>query len=114
MKKLFWFAALLLASSCTVQAQSAAADFPVKVHVSSSELRQVEPMFSAQFLKVEIEGKKYLLVSHLRANSAFHVGNYQARMVKEKVENSAEFSRQYEFRFDDGKTQKFDVIGEVE
>jgi hypothetical protein len=42
------------------------------------------------------------------------VGDYKARISKEKISPDHEYSRVYEFLFADGTTRRYNVVGETE
>lgn len=82
-------------------------DFPLIVHVSSSELN------GGQFLAAVIDGKKYKLMLP-GAVLPIHPGDYHARIFKDDAKGSGQFERWYEILFADGKTERYWVVGEYE
>ena len=92
-------------------------DYPVKIHVSSSELEDEcssGPCMSFQVLAVTIDGKKYKIKSHISRTAVFPTGDYQARIANQRTFPTSEYEREYKIRFSNGETAKFDVIGECE
>jgi hypothetical protein len=67
----------------------------------------------AQRLDVLIDGKKYEL-ERFQASNVLRVGDYKAALVEDKHPRTEEYSQAYEILFSDGKTGKFDVVGESE
>jgi hypothetical protein len=109
------------------------ADYPVTVHVQSSQLSYTchgvsSDCGSVQHLTVIIDGKKYDLDSdfefHLLQLHVLRLGDYKARIYSDtskyphfgKLEtpNVYEYSRTYEFLFPDGQTREYFVVGESE
>ncbi|MGB0065431.1 MAG: hypothetical protein WBP85_13365 [Terracidiphilus sp.] len=95
-------------------------DFPIKVHISSSELRPCGSVVNGAFsqcLGALIDGKKYELArinKAQRESFPVHPGDYQARLVKDEAKGAGEFEREYEILFPDGKTVNYQVVGEFE
>jgi len=123
MKRPILFTVLSLAFVITVSicaAQGAEQkDFPIKVHVSASEVRPCGPIspYYTQCLAVLIDAKKYELACITGLGGVklpIHPGDYQARLVKEEAKEAGEFDRKYEILFADGKTAKYSVVGEFE
>lgn len=88
------------------------ADYTITVHVQSSQIDLLE-IPARQFLDVVIEGKKYELEAW-PVSDVLPVGDYKARIFKEKIAPNHEYSREYEFLFADGTTRKYAVVGELE
>jgi hypothetical protein len=75
-------------------------------------------------LVVLIDGKKYELEAELKGAwlverlknrvALLALGDYKAKLVEDVHKNSYESSQTYEFRFTDGKTKKFVVVGQTE
>ena len=94
-------------------------EYNIAMHVQSSRL-EVECSTDTkgsscgyiQHLQVLIAGKKYELTR--AAQNVFRTGDYKARVVSEKTPRTEEYSREYEIVLSDGKTAKFEVIGESE
>jgi hypothetical protein len=118
MKRSILFAVSSLAFVVTVSTYIAhaadAKDFPIKVHVSSSEVKPIYPGVN-QCITVLIDGKKYELV-HIGSTEShpIHPGDHQARVVKDEAKGSGQFYREYEILFADGKTEEYRVFGESE
>jgi hypothetical protein len=96
-----------------------AKDFPIKVHVTSSEVRPcgLTSPYYTQCLAVLIDAKKYELACITGLGGLklpIHTGDYQARLVKDEAKEAGEFDRKYEILFADGKTAKYSVVGEFE
>jgi len=43
--------------------------------------------------------------------SLLRIGDYRARLIDNPVSSSYELNQVYEFKFADGKTRKFEVVG---
>jgi len=110
-------AATFSMTACTSSAHAAdSKDFPIKVHVSSSELKFTGGLIY-QINSVLIDGKKYELEHHNKLTGIvfpLHPGDYQARIVKNEEGDEGQFEREYEILFADGKTLKYRVVGEFE
>jgi hypothetical protein len=106
-------AAFTVAASTPAAHAADAKDFPIKVHVSSSELKPGVNGLT-QFIAVVIDGKKYELELNHVSYRIIHPGDYQARMVSDQSLGTGEFDREYEILFADGKTAKYEVAGEFE
>jgi len=104
MKSLLCIVFLLCASVASFAQNGPAKEYPIKVHVSSSE-QQGDGMHQQQVLRVVIDGKKYQLIAIGSRPWALPVGDYQAR---------GQYERRYEFIFSDGKTAQYYVGGESE
>lgn len=120
MKTKILFGFLLVVWSASL-AYSSPADYPVKVHVAASELTHAcmdDPKGSDcgfhQLLTVTIDGKKYKLESSAWETELLPTGDYQARITKDAKANSGAYNRVYELLFSDGKTAKYQVVGEFE
>ena len=113
MKSLLWIVFLLSASVVSIAQKEPAKEYPIKVHVSSSEL-QGSGMEQIQILRVVIDGRKYQLISIGSKPWAFPVGDYRARITKDKPIEGGQYDRRYELIFPDGKTAQYLVGGESE
>ncbi|MFZ1087173.1 MAG: hypothetical protein WAN35_19595 [Terracidiphilus sp.] len=98
-------------------------DYPVKVHITASELRsdcynlgQAVNCPNVQFLTVFIEGKKYTLKHKALVHTLYpiHPGDYSARMTEDEQKSAGQYEREYEILFSDGKTEAYLVVGESE
>jgi hypothetical protein len=96
-------------------------DYPVKIHVVSSELKSEcssETKGSDcglhQLLTVTIDAKKYKLETTRVRPLLLLPGDYHARVTKEKKKGSSEYFREYEVLYPDGKTMKYIVVGEFD
>jgi hypothetical protein len=111
------FAFLFFLFSVTVFAQSKPSDYSIAVHVTASrivaELWGKDDLHFAQQLTATIDGKKYELKysKQFGGVSLLRVGDYSAKLIEQNNANSYELNQVYEFKFADGKTRKFDVIG---
>jgi hypothetical protein len=115
---------LILCTSFTVAAQKPA-DYPQTLHVTSSHLifdpSGKNPVPSLQIDAV-VNGKRYVLLgsapaAHVHIVGGFHsgilpVGDYRARSVLGDHKPDNLFFLSYEILLSDGKTAKFDVVGE--
>jgi hypothetical protein len=97
------------------------ADYPVKVHVTRSELQTVcgtddkgSTCWLYQFLTVIIDAKQYTLQSERPRPQLLSIGDYQARMTKDEKKSTAEYRREFDLIFSDGQTVKYAVVGESE
>jgi hypothetical protein len=112
---------LMVGTLCAGAESKPEASYPIKVHVISSELHtECEDSSKGstcpilQFLTVLIDGKKYQLKSAKIKFDVLPRGDYQARITRDKTQNSTEYSRIYELRLPEGKATQFLVIGESE
>jgi hypothetical protein len=126
MKYLLLFAFLLPypATMSTAQATnpSSAPDstYPILIHVQQSHLvdectndNKGSSCSYMQVLRVVIDGKKYELTRATDYN-VFRIGDYKAKIAKEKSPRPEEYFRQYEVPLSDGKKATFLVSGEFE
>jgi hypothetical protein len=113
MKSVLGIVFLLFASVVSFAQDRPAKEYPLKVHVSSSE-QQGFGMQEQQILRVVIEGKKYQLIALGSRPWALPVGDYRGRMSKEKPVEGGQYDRRYELLFPDGKTAEYQVGGESE
>jgi len=115
MKRFILFAIFAAAFAVTTSIPAAHAadskDYPIKVHVSSAEVRAAAGL--NQYIAVSIDGKKYEL-AQFGAGYPIHPGDYQARIVKDEAKGEGQFDREYEILFADGKAVKYRVVGEFE
>jgi hypothetical protein len=103
---------LAIASATCFGGSSTSSEYPIKVHVTSS-IFQMGGERLCEYLQVQIDGKKYSL-ANCAVRSPLHVGDYQAKILKDETKGAARFEQRYELQFSDGKTTKYDVIGESE
>ena len=113
MKSLLYMVLLLSLPIGLVAQYVPAKDYPIKVHVSSSELYGSKNP-DLQVLRVVIDGKKFQLIGVGSKPWALHVGDYPARVIKDRPIAGGQYERRYELMFPDGKTAQFDVGGESE
>ena len=108
---------LLLFSALTWAQTSNTAVYPISVHVSSSEWVAVDTKgFGFQRLVVLIDGRKYKLQAEKATGRIplLALGDYKAKLVEDVHKSSYESIQSYEFRFSDGKTKTFVVVGQTE
>lgn len=113
MKKVL-FAILLMVPALACAEKKPApnpADYTVTVHVQSSHLLQNQ--LSTQILDVTIGEKKYKLEAW-PFFQVLPVGDYKAKIYKDKIAQNHEYSRVYELLFADGSTRRYTVMGESE
>jgi len=100
------------------------ADYPVPIHVHSSELAVGCRVFIGgcglelkQHLNVVIDGKKYEMNNTGFADAPLLTGDYKAKLLDEDSPSkynppkSYEYHLKYEFLFPDGETRKYVVVG---
>jgi hypothetical protein len=88
------------------------ADNNITIHVSATRIGLgSRPL---QDLDVIIDGKKYELASELSVGQLLVLGDYKAKLVKDEHRSTYDSYQVYEFLFPDGKTRKFDVVGQIE
>jgi hypothetical protein len=106
-------ATLLLLATVSWATDPKPVDYTITVHVSATHIA----FFSGhlvQDLDVIIGGKKYELISELTVGQLLALGDYKARLVKDEHRTIYDSYQLYEFLFPDGKTRKYDVVGEIE
>lgn len=112
------FAFLFFLLSPAVFAQSKPDNYSIVVHVTASRIGVEswgDSVRSVQKLNATIDGKKYELEhSQLRGVSLLRVGDYRAKLIEQNNTNSYELNQTYEFKFADGTTRKFEVVGTEE
>ena len=113
MKSFLSIVFLLSASLVSFAQKEPAKQYPVTVHVSSSE-QQGSGMQQHQVLRVVIDGKKYQLVALNSMPWALPVGDYRARITKDEPIKGGQYERRYELIFPDGTTAQYEVGGESE
>jgi hypothetical protein len=116
MKRALLSSLLFLLTASLLPLAASAADKPeynIKIHVSSSEL-VLRRGLEFQYLTVLIDGKHYRLINSRSASGLLRLGDYQARLVRETAPAVSEYDREYELLFADGKSAKFNVVGESE
>jgi hypothetical protein len=104
---------LLLLSTFAQASDPKPADNTVTIHVSATRIA-FGGHGSSQDLDVVIDGKKYELLSELGLNQLLALGDYKAKLVRDDHRNTYDSYQVYEFLFPDGKTRKFDVVGQSE
>jgi hypothetical protein len=115
MRKIATFV-LLLSALCW--AQSSTGEYPINVHVTSSQWVVVPTTIglqATQKLNVIIDGKKYELEAEAKGRIALlSLGDYKAKLIEDVHKNTYESTQTYELQFSDKKTRKFFVIGQSE
>ena len=108
MKPLALLILLMLASLTPAAPVPNPSDYPVTIHVSSSQ-------FVSGFQQLEgiIDGKPYELSGPF-VNGLLALGDYKARLIKDEHKTTYESNQEYELLFSDSKTGKFSVIGQSE
>jgi hypothetical protein len=117
--------ALLIMASALAWAKPKPADYTLTAHVRSSRLGQeCESVLGRTdcsgklHLIVVINERQYELAGYY--DYLLVLGDYKARLVPEDTSTSDnppaayDYRRKYEFLFPDGKTRKYDVVGETE
>ena len=113
MKTLTLAVLLLTSASVWAGSPSAASEYTINVHVTSSEMVLEGTNFAySQRLKVVINSKKYEL--RATTNALLALGDYKAKLVRDTHSTAYDSFQVYEFLFPDNKTRKFDVVGEME
>ncbi|MFZ0298985.1 MAG: hypothetical protein WAM13_11615 [Candidatus Sulfotelmatobacter sp.] len=103
---------LLLLSTISLASDPKPADHTITVHVSATRIAFGGHL--VQDLDVLIDGKKYELASELSLGQLLALGDYKAKLVKDEHRSTYDSYQVYEFLFPDGKTRKFDVVGQIE
>jgi hypothetical protein len=103
---------LLLLSIFAHASDPKPADYTTTIHVSATRIAIAAR--AVQELDVTIDGRKYELASELSLNQLLTLGDYKAKLVKDDHRSTYDSYQVYEFLFPDGKTRKFDVVGQVE
>jgi hypothetical protein len=90
------------------------ADYSIAVHVQSSRLARSQLLggITVQRLTASIDGKKYELEERRFSYDVLHVGDYNARIIKDQTQQAYEYQRTYEFLFPDGQIRQYSVVGE--
>jgi hypothetical protein len=105
-------AILLLLSTFATAADPKPADYAITVHVSATRIAFAGR--GVQDLDVIIDGKKFELISDLGVGQLLALGDYKAKLVRDDHRTTYDSDRVYEFLFPDGKTRRFDVVGQIE
>jgi hypothetical protein len=112
------FAPLVLLLCAFGWAQSNGEEYPINVHVTSSQwivVQNVLGLQDMQKLSVVIDGKKYELEAQVKGSvTLLSLGDYKAKLVEDVHKNTYESSQTYELQFSDKKTRKFVVISQSE
>jgi hypothetical protein len=105
---------LLLLATISQASDPKTADYTITIHVSATRMvLERNSIASNQELNVVIDGKKYELRSP-SVNALLALGDYKAKLVKDDHRTTYDSYQVYEFLFPDGKTRKFDVVGQFE
>lgn len=115
--------ALSLLFSLPLFAASPSTDYNLNIHVSQSRIgtdcssvnKGESTCESVQQLSALIDGAKYELEAKtLLPKGIVALGDYKAKLTKDKQKSTHEFNRTYSLMFPDGSTRDFDVTGQVE
>ena len=112
--------AILLLSPVLAGAEKPAlnpSDYAIVVHVQSSRLVDIcnaGTCVWVQKLAVVIDGKKYEIRDPAARVDLLRTGDYKAKMLKEETTRPYEYQRTYQFMFVDGKTRRYEVVGEMD
>jgi hypothetical protein len=109
----FTLAILLLLATFAHASDPKPADSTITIHVNATRIAFAGHGYS-QDLDVIIDGKKYELLSELGISQLLALGDYKAKLVKDDHRTTYDSYQVYEFLFADGKTRKFDVVGQIE
>lgn len=108
-------ALLLFCASYAWAGESALSGYNINIHVTRSRLvsepRSIGP---DQVLDVTINGMKYELDSASGPNALLALGDYKAKLVKDEHKSPYDTLQVYEILLPDGKTRKFEVVGQSE
>jgi len=110
MKTATLFVLLLLAT--VAPAAPSPDEYSINVHVTSSY-----SLGAGHGLDVVINSKKYQLSGFsgaTRPGLLLALGDYKAKLIKDKHLTAYQLDQEYEFLFPDNKTQKFVVEGQSE
>jgi hypothetical protein len=105
---------LLLLATIAHAADPKPADDTITITIHVSATRIAFGGHLVQDLDVIIDGKKYELISELGVGRLLVLGDYKAKLVKDDHRTTYDSYQVYEFLFPDGKTRKFDVVGQIE
>jgi hypothetical protein len=88
------------------------ADYTITIHVSATRIASAGT--GVQDLDVIIDAKKYELNSDRAVGQLLALGDYKAKLVEDSHKTTYDSYQVYEFLFPDGKTRKFQVVGQIE
>jgi hypothetical protein len=109
------FALALLFSSPAWTAPPKEAQYNLNIHVAASRsVLHSERAPRYQQLNVTIDGKQYELESVLGVSGLLGLGDYKARLEVDDTKNDHDSYKVYEFRFPNGKTREYLVVGQTE
>jgi hypothetical protein len=114
MKNVLLAVLLLVPSLARAQKPS---EYPIGVHVQASRVvdscaGNPAVCVPAQRLTVVIDGKKYELEGG--RDTVLRTGDYKVKLDRDEARHAFEYQRAYEFRFEDGSTRRYTVVGELE
>jgi hypothetical protein len=125
MKSLTVFVLAALSMAICVPGNAQKTDFPLTVHVESSDFAvSCNPDYTCyglQKLNVKIDGKKYILASEdgevvtgmgRYMVSVLKNGDYAARIVKDETDDAGEYHRVIELQTAPGAKKRYTVVGE--
>ncbi|HZC25213.1 MAG TPA: hypothetical protein VE866_17900 [Candidatus Binatia bacterium] len=115
MRYLLLALALLFSSPAWSAPPPKDAQYNINVHVTASRsVLHSERSPRYQRLKVTIDGKNYELESVLGVSGLLGLGDYKARLEVDDHKNDYDSYEIYEFRFPNGKTREYQVVGQTE
>jgi hypothetical protein len=103
---------LLLLATISWASDPKPADYSITIHVSATRTASVG--IGVQDLDVIIDAKKYELMSDRVIGQLLALGDYKAKLVEDSHKTTYDSYQVYEFLFPDGKTRKFQVVGQIE
>lgn len=110
MKKIALAILLFLSAYAGAGAETYSATYAINVHVSASRMAIHNGAYF-QELSVLIEGKKYELQSESATYGILMLGDYKAKLLKDRRKTKPYDSwQEYEFLFSDNNTRRFVVI----
>jgi hypothetical protein len=105
-------AVLLLLPTFAHASDPKPADYTITIHVSATRIASAGT--GVQDLDVIIDAKKYELNSDRAVGQLLALGDYKAKLVEDSHKTTYDSYQVYEFLFPDGKTRKFQVVGQIE
>ncbi|MGA2349467.1 MAG: hypothetical protein ABSF70_03460 [Terracidiphilus sp.] len=107
---------LLCATSLQAKDKPNPADFPIKIHISASQVVYAQPILI--FVNTVLNGKKVTLGGYSSGHGVLvsypvvNPGDYQIRLREDKSEHKGSFIRQeYELLLPDGDTWECWIVG---
>ena len=109
MKKTLAVILLLFSTLAWAGSASNPSDYTLNVHVSSSRVTDRNSLR----LTVTVDGKK-LELSSVVGPILLVLGDYKAKLTRDDHKNTYDSYQVHEFRFPDGKTRKYYLVGVTE